>query len=504
MRKRAVLYSRVSTEEQRENGYSLPTQVEGCQEYAARNEFEVLAEVTDDCSGTIPVAERPGGSRIYELLRQRAVDVVVQYTIDRTARDKREYPIEYLIFLRDIQDAGAELHFVDTGPSNGSIVDVFRAWQASEERRKIRERTIRGRIGAAKAGKIVLGGQAPYGLKRENGQLMVNPAEAAVIQRMADLYLGRQGERLSIASMAERFTAEGIPPPRGKKGWYPATIQRMLDSERLVGVFIYKGVRNERPDLAVLDRETWETMQAQREINREQARRNRKYDYLCSCRIKCICGANLYGLTQWDKGGKYFYRCHHRNTGYKHLYSCREPYLHGDEVDRVVWTYIEGLLTDPVNLEAGLDEMVRQREAQLAPMRQRLATVSAELDRAKQKIARLAKAFAGAETDTVAAAYHDELKQAAREKDVLEAERDRLAALVDQSALTPEAKAAILATAETIRQRVESAAFAQKRAVMEVLDVRVQLVRTETGRALQVTCSFDTEGQVFAIEEPSS
>ena len=44
---RAVLYARVSTDEQARSGYSLAQQLEALREYAAREGYEVLEEVSD-------------------------------------------------------------------------------------------------------------------------------------------------------------------------------------------------------------------------------------------------------------------------------------------------------------------------------------------------------------------------------------------------------------------------------------------------------------------------
>jgi DNA invertase Pin-like site-specific DNA recombinase len=45
--KRAVLYARVSTEEQARSGYSLAQQLEALRAHTAREGYEVLEEVTD-------------------------------------------------------------------------------------------------------------------------------------------------------------------------------------------------------------------------------------------------------------------------------------------------------------------------------------------------------------------------------------------------------------------------------------------------------------------------
>jgi site-specific DNA recombinase len=45
--RRAILYARVSTDEQARSGYSLAQQMEALREYAAREGYEVLEEVRD-------------------------------------------------------------------------------------------------------------------------------------------------------------------------------------------------------------------------------------------------------------------------------------------------------------------------------------------------------------------------------------------------------------------------------------------------------------------------
>jgi site-specific DNA recombinase len=45
--KRAILYARVSTDEQARSGYSLAQQLEALRAYAAREGYEVLEEVQD-------------------------------------------------------------------------------------------------------------------------------------------------------------------------------------------------------------------------------------------------------------------------------------------------------------------------------------------------------------------------------------------------------------------------------------------------------------------------
>jgi site-specific DNA recombinase len=45
--KRAILYARVSTDEQARSGYSLAQQIEALRAYAAQEGYEVLEEIVD-------------------------------------------------------------------------------------------------------------------------------------------------------------------------------------------------------------------------------------------------------------------------------------------------------------------------------------------------------------------------------------------------------------------------------------------------------------------------
>ena len=58
--KRAILYARVSTDEQARSGYSLAQQIEALRAYAAREGYEILEEVVDDPGQSVASLERPG------------------------------------------------------------------------------------------------------------------------------------------------------------------------------------------------------------------------------------------------------------------------------------------------------------------------------------------------------------------------------------------------------------------------------------------------------------
>jgi site-specific DNA recombinase len=109
--KKAVLYARVSTDEQARTGYSLPEQLRVLREHAAGEGYEVVAEVEDDgYSGT--TIDRPGLRRIMQLSADDAVDVVLARWRHRFFRS-RYYR---LMVERDLKDLGVKLVALnDTG-----------------------------------------------------------------------------------------------------------------------------------------------------------------------------------------------------------------------------------------------------------------------------------------------------------------------------------------------------------------------------------------------------
>jgi site-specific DNA recombinase len=58
--KRAILYARVSTDEQAKSGFSLAQQIEALRAIAAREGYEVLEEITDLGQSGQPRASRHG------------------------------------------------------------------------------------------------------------------------------------------------------------------------------------------------------------------------------------------------------------------------------------------------------------------------------------------------------------------------------------------------------------------------------------------------------------
>src|SRR5829696_1569821 len=159
--KRAVLYARVSTDEQARSGYSLAQQMEALREYAAREGFEVLEQVEDPGQSGASL-KRFGMDRVRDLVAAGGVSIVLAQDRDRFARE----PAYHYFLKREFEEYGAKIRALnDRGDDSpeGEFMDGVLDQLAKLERAKIAERTRRGKFRKAKEGKIVAGRAATFG-----------------------------------------------------------------------------------------------------------------------------------------------------------------------------------------------------------------------------------------------------------------------------------------------------------------------------------------------------
>lgn len=532
--RRAVIYARVSTDDQAEKGYSLPTQLAACQKYAEANDLRVVAELADDCSGSISIADRPNGRKIYELVDNSAVDAVIIYTHDRTARDERV--IEYLLFKAYLHDRGVELHYSDTGldayTMEGNLVGYIKAHAAAAERLKIRERTRRGKIAKARSGKMMMDGRAPYGGRRtgtgREAHVVRCEEELHIVKKIFDWYVNGDGKHgpLTLYRISEKLYDLKISPP-GAKGrlvhWGTCAVRRILVNEIYAGRTYYcksrvvspgKQVPNPREDwipievseLKVVSQEMFQAAQNRLAHNKYQSFRNRRHEYLLPGFLKCgNCKRRMYATYfKKRKGGLGFlYKCPHNVDGY-HPCPRRGRSVPAEKADTVVWNWVVELLSDDAKLENGIRKMKEQRLSQIAPKQQRLEAVNRHIEKAEQKIKRLTDDLSE-ETDTFAReAIKESRSQVLIQRNSFVEERDTLMAELAQCDFTDKDIATIKANAAIIRRKLKGKpTYEQKRELLDLIHFKAELQGIAGHRKIFVTCGLSPKGKQLTIDSQS-
>ena len=90
--KRAVLYRRVSTKEQKDKGSSLETQQERLHEFCNRHEIEIIKDFSEDYSAKN--INRPMFNKLieYTAMNKNNIDLLLIHKWDRFSRNSRFTP----------------------------------------------------------------------------------------------------------------------------------------------------------------------------------------------------------------------------------------------------------------------------------------------------------------------------------------------------------------------------------------------------------------------------
>jgi DNA invertase Pin-like site-specific DNA recombinase len=218
-RLRCAIYTRKSTEEGLDQDFnSLDAQHEACAAYIASQAslgWKLVPERYDDGGISGGTMERPALQRLLNDLRERRVDVVVVYKIDRLTRSLSDFAR-----IVDVFDQ-AEASFVsvtqqfNTTTSMGRLtLNVLLSFAQFE--REVTAERIRDKIAASKKKGMWMGGTVPLGYRPENRKLVVHEQEAEIVRFLFQRYLelksvrALMGEAKTIAvSAGSDLTASG-------------------------------------------------------------------------------------------------------------------------------------------------------------------------------------------------------------------------------------------------------------------------------------------------------
>jgi DNA invertase Pin-like site-specific DNA recombinase len=244
--RRAILYARVSTDEQARSGYSLAQQIEALRDYATREGYEVFEEVRDAGQSGASL-ERPGMDRVRDLVAAGGVSVVLAQDRDRFSREPA-----YLYLLREEFSArGTTLKSLnDRGDDSpeGELTNGILDQLAKFERAKTAERSRRGKKQKARLGKI-LSTRAAYGSawNATRDGYVIDPEQMAVMRRM--FYMVGVENR-SLCAVQEQLSEDGVSSPTGKARWDVQSIRKLLRRD-LYRAHTYLRAGDSRPGRAV-------------------------------------------------------------------------------------------------------------------------------------------------------------------------------------------------------------------------------------------------------------
>jgi len=502
-----VIYTRVSTAGQEEDGTSLTMQEERCRAYAQEQGWRVIEVFSDTYSGGY-LYERKGLSAMRDLVRTGAVNVILSYAIDRLSRSQSHLAI----IMDDAARHGCGVDFVTEKFEDtpvGRFILSAKSFAAEIEREKIGERSTRGMRGRSTMGKLMPGCRPPYGYRwvdapeaasdPEKGAyrkvaLELDPEREPIVRRIFDEILSGG----TLRGVADSLTRSGIPTVTGRSPhWNASTITDLVNHPVYCGRPVaLRNVRTKnkygRPGKklraadeavplpegvapAIVTLEEWTAVQDQLAMNKAQSRRRlsveEAQEYLLrSGFARCgHCGSTL-GVNRY-KGRAHTYYCNRKAASA--FFDCPGVSILAKPLDRDVWEYVSGVLTRPDIIARELKKLER-RDATKAD----LSSIERSLAENARKRSNLIASLADLDDEDTRNEIKKAMATLAEQRRELEATRDEIAGRQDAWVRAQEQLGGIQAWCRSVAKRVESLSYDDRRLALTALGVKVRVYRS--------------------------
>lgn len=338
--KKVVLYLRVSTKGQVDDGYSLDFQKEKLLSYCKAMDYAVVGIYSDN-GYTGSNLDRPGIQRIIEESETNKFDAVLVYKLDRLSRSQKHtmYMLEDIFIPNGIAFISLSESF-DTGSQWGiamvGILSVF----AQLERSNIKERTFDGRKGRAKDGSWHGGGTHPIGYDYIDGELVINRKEAEQVRMVYEYY----SSGMTITEICCRM--EGYKTKHGD--WHhPETVANVLDNPLYSGTVHFDDVLTPDSHTAIIPKGLYDTVASMRSGEYKKSKKDSKY--MLSGLVYCKnCGARYFVKKNPNKN--LFYCCHSRAKVNKLMVKdplCKNKNWRKDDLENIVYDEVKRLSYNP-------------------------------------------------------------------------------------------------------------------------------------------------------------
>ena len=234
---RVAVYTRVSTEDQAKEGFSLDAQRERLEAYCKARGWAVATKYVDDGHSGRDT-KRPAYQRM--MMERDCWDTLLVIKMDRIHRNSRNF----MEMMEDLQEWGKNFvsatESFDTSTAMGRFVMDIIQRIAQLESEQIGERVYMGMNQKARTGPGLLGFTPPFGYEIREGALHVAPEEANVVREVFDRCLAGQ----TTQAIADSLNTRSVHAKRGGR-WTHARVLYILHNPLYSGFLRWDG--NIRP-----------------------------------------------------------------------------------------------------------------------------------------------------------------------------------------------------------------------------------------------------------------
>jgi site-specific DNA recombinase len=460
---RAVAYYRKSNED---DGSSIDQQRQWAHEACQKEGVEIVRDFADQAKKGHETATR---TEFHEMLRfcqeeaRRGTPIQAVVTW-HTNRFSRADSIETNHYLHLFRQAGVSRfltaqRWIDFARGEDRL--VFGVTQEASDHKYVidlAEAVTRGKLAAAREGRWN-GGRAPLGYrlayegegKARRPRLVIHEEHAALVREMFRAYAA--GET-SLYRLARELNERGVKPPRAAK-WTPSSVRSILTNEVYLGAYVWnktdqgkffgvvdlkltpkRGARTSphpcarRPRAdhvrvddhheAVVDRETFETVQRMLRENRRGRHRADRAHYALRGLLRCgICGKPMVGKRA-DWGDRdLMYRCGTYNAHGPGC-GCSAGHVYETPLLACIGRKLQAELFNPAKLEELRQEMLKAL-AEERPDAREEGRARRELASLEEKLTVASERFLTEKDDAAASIHRAAFDQLLARKKALEA-----------------------------------------------------------------------------------
>ena len=411
MDKISAIYIRVSTDAQREEGYSIDAQKEMLTAYCVSKGIKKYEYYIDGGFSGSNI-ERPELTRLIEDIKKGRINCVLVYKLDRLSRSQKDtlYLIEDVFNPNNVDFVSLNESMDTSTPLGRLMLGILSAF-AQLERENIRERTSMGMKERVKNGYWMGGGRIPFGYDydTEKGILVPN-SDADTVRRVYDLYLSG-------------YSTNAIARILNLK--YERLARQILMRKSNTGVIVYNGEEFIGRHEPLISPETYEkAMQMMRE--RSNKNKGTNTGYLLTGLLRCgVCGARM-RYQKWGKKGEKIV-CYSRDKNKRHMVKdpdCSNEGVFADELEELVLEDLFSISFEKnkkaVNYEKSVIEILKDNEKKISGKLKRLYELYAEAEddtlketivEMKKKLEDLREEIKAEEKQKVITKRHRELKK---------------------------------------------------------------------------------------------
>ncbi len=267
---RCAIYTRVSTDAGLEQEFnSLDAQRESAEAYIksqAHEGWRLVREHFDDGGYSGGSMDRPALQNLLERVRERRIDVIVVYKVDRLTRSLADFAKLVEAFdAHGVAFVSVTQSFNTTTSMGRLTLNVLLSFAQFE--REVTAERIRDKIAASKKKGLWMGGVVPLGYRVSERKLLVEEQEAALVRQIFALYLelgsvrALQSElrRRDIRSRVRRLASGRII---GGIHFTNGPLYRLLSNRIFLGEINHRGQSFPGEHVAIVDAEIFAQVQA--------------------------------------------------------------------------------------------------------------------------------------------------------------------------------------------------------------------------------------------------